>query len=93
MIKVAAFAVGLFVFGCGLLTPKEASDLEKMGAGILCVIEHVELDDPDLNKECDKVLGQLTPAARAAVMRAGREHAAERMVTSTARCAMKDGGT
>lgn len=92
MIKTTAFALGLFLFGCGMLTPKTESDLEKMGAAILCVIEHVEIDDPDLNKGCDGILGQLTTAQRAAVMRTARDRADVRAFTSTARCA-KDGGT
>lgn len=84
--KLVAIVLSLKLLACGL-SPKTEADIGKVGAGILCVIEHVELDDPDLNKACDSILSQLPPPARAAVIRAGQERAAERQVVSTTRCA------
>lgn len=59
-----AFALCL---SCGL-TQKEAEDVGKVSATILCVLEHEELDDAALNAICDG-LKSLTPEQKATITR------------------------
>ncbi len=62
----------LMLVGCAALTPQEQSELSKTGAAILCVIEHIELDDANLNKACDDLMKYLTPAQQASVREAAK---------------------
>ncbi len=78
--KLGLLSLVLLVTGCGLLTPQAESDLAKGSAAIVCSLERIELDDPELNKICDAILAAATPqqraAAESAVRRAQSAHVA-----------------
>ncbi len=85
--KVAPTILGALllvsVSGCGLLPPKEASEVENAGAAIGCAIERVELDDPALNAVCDQILAKMSPQVQAAAKSAAMTRKASRPVTKT----------
>lgn len=83
-----------FLSGCAWLQKNE-TELTQVGTGILCVLEHEELDDEALNAACDKILGYLTPEQKTAVMAhaaANKAAKANKKVLKAESCA-KDGGS
>jgi hypothetical protein len=56
--------------GCSLFTPQVESELAKGSAAVICSLERLEIDDPELNKICDAILAAATPQQRAAAAHA-----------------------
>lgn len=82
--KIRIALIALFLGACNL-TPQQDSALVKTSATLLCVLEDVEISDPDLTKMCQEILPNLTPPQQAALK-------ARLEKTQAARAMKSDGG-